>query len=207
MPKICCNSENQCQLKAEEERNSTNWSIALLVISASGIVVLYITRKQLLMRTKLFPVNPEWDARELIGDESCYYYLLSKNRSGWLIGLSISFLQLMTLFLFVYSADITKENSDLEYTMTCSKYSIDCLDDKSVSFYGVFIFLSILGGWILKDLVLSVKLFLLALDRSSLDYLLVSVITFTVSAFSIWTSIYCTFSLCVCVSKPLVLYT
>lgn len=98
--------------------------------------------------------------------------------------------QLFTLFLFVRAADITNETSDLEYTMLCARNSLECDDDKHLSFYGAIIFILVLSVWLLRDVLASLKLFLLAMWKKDIDFFFASLIIFLVSIFSIWTSIF-----------------
>lgn len=112
--------------------------------------------------------------------------------SGWYVGFFCAIAQLATLFLFIRAADIANEGSDLQYTMTCGKNSLECDDEKSRTVYGSLIFSLILSVWLLRDLIGSIKLFILSMWKKNIDFFFASVIILLVTSLSAWTSVYCT---------------
>lgn len=110
--------------------------------------------------------------------------------SGWFIGLFCATAQLLTLFLFVRAGDLSNADSDIKYTLLCLKNSLECEDKKTVSTYGYIILSWVLAAWLLRDIVGSMKLFMLAMYKQNIDFLVTSAIIFLVTFFSAWTSIY-----------------
>lgn len=117
---------------------------------------------------------------------------------GWWLALGTACAQLTTLLLFISSADPFHEESDVQYTMICSEFSLECEEGKSQDSFGYLVFALVLTAWLLKDIVGSLKLFVLAVFKKNIDFFFASIIIFIVTAFSAWTSIYCKYYLCVC---------
>lgn len=122
---------------------------------------------------------------------------------GWWLALGTACAQLTTLLLFISSADPFHEESDVQYTMICSEFSLECEEGKSQDSFGYLVFALVLTAWLLKDIVGSLKLFVLAVFKKNIDFFFASIIIFIVTAFSAWTSIYCEY-LCVCASNTLI---
>lgn len=116
--------------------------------------------------------------------------------SGWLVAFVCAVIQMATLILFTLAADTSNEENDMEYTIACTKNSLECeyTDSRSTLGYSIFAFL--LAAWLLRDIIGSVRLFLLSLWEKKIDYLFASSIIFIVTLFSALTSIYCKFSVC-----------
>lgn len=111
--------------------------------------------------------------------------------SGWFVGLFCALAQMATLFLFIEAADIANANSDLEYSLTCSMNSLECEDENSLDLYGGLIFGLILSVWLMKDIIASLKLLMIAMWKKNIDYFFGSMIILLVTALSAWTSVYC----------------
>lgn len=57
--------------------------------------------------------------------------------------------------------------------------------------YGYIIFSLILGLWLLRDIVGSIKLLMLAMWKKNVDLFVASLVIFLVTMLSAWTSVYC----------------
>jgi len=131
-----------------------------------------------------------WKPSDMLGEKSVYHFFLTPSAQGWFVGLFCALAQMATLFLFIDSADIANEISDLEYSVTCSMNSIKCDDENSLDLYGALIFGLILSVWLMKDVIASIKLLLIAMWKKNIDYFFGSMIILLVTALSAWTSVY-----------------
>lgn len=98
--------------------------------------------------------------------------------------------QIALTFLFVIAADIGHDGTDLQYTISCSKNSLECEDSVSRTSIGYLIFTLVLGAWLLRDIIGASKLFLLSMWKGNIDFFFTGSIVFLVSFFSASTSIY-----------------
>eukprot|EP00594_Rhizosolenia_setigera_P010026 CAMPEP_0178961804 /NCGR_PEP_ID=MMETSP0789-20121207/13950_1 /TAXON_ID=3005 /ORGANISM="Rhizosolenia setigera, Strain CCMP 1694" /LENGTH=321 /DNA_ID=CAMNT_0020645759 /DNA_START=817 /DNA_END=1783 /DNA_ORIENTATION=- len=74
--------------------------------------------------------------------------------------------------------------------MVCSSKSLDCENSRAVNLYGYSIFALVLGVWLMRDMVSTLKLLLLALQKKSIDFLFTSGFVLLITLLSAWTSIY-----------------
>lgn len=135
-----------------------------------------------------------WKASDLIGtDKTVYHYFLTKNKVGWIIGLATCACQVTTLSLFLVAADASNNNGDVQYTIQCPEYSLECEDNDTRTIFGYTILGLVIVAWLLRDIIGSFKLFLLSMHKKNIDFFFASIIVMFVSLFSVATSIYCKF--------------
>jgi len=190
---ICCNSENLCSRQSKSALRPAIIAVIFLLILTAIMVFIYSFRARIIRGRSMserFERVGLWKASEMIGDKSVYHFFLTPSTQGWYVGLFCAIAQLLTLFLFINAADIASEGSDLKYTMTCSKNSLECENEASRTPLGYLVFTLILGCWLLRDIVGSVKLFMIAMLKKNIDFLFASTILFVVTTLSAWTSVY-----------------
>lgn len=106
------------------------------------------------------------------------------------MGFLCAIAQIAVLYLFILAADVQNDENDVENTLTCAKNSLECTETKSLSPFGYLVFTLVLCTWLLRDIVGSIKLFLLSMHKGKIDFLFASAIIVLVSVFSIATSVY-----------------
>jgi len=96
--------------------------------------------------------------------ESVYSFFLGTSIAGWMIALSTFGIQIWFLYFFVNGAeyDPSDDNSELEYTMQCTKDQDDCVDKNDLSPLGWVAFVILMAANILTDVINGVKLLIIS---------------------------------------------
>jgi len=123
-------------------------------------------------------------------EKSVYVFLLSTDVYSWAIAITCIVFQMMVLFLFLNAANIQKKGNDWEYTLLCPAYTLECLVVKQTTLRGWILFLVVVTGWVLKDLLSWFRLFMNAMRMRSFDYFFVSALLTGVSFLTIYVSMF-----------------
>merc|ERR1712127_586813 len=99
-----------------------------------------------------------------IGKKSVYQFFLRANWLGWAFALAVMGAQLWALFVFVLGSefDLQNENSDLVYTIKCTRDKDICVDKADLDLQGWFVFGILMAAHLLTDLIKGTKLIILS---------------------------------------------
>jgi len=169
---ICCNSLGDCHKADDPEGITSGTIITIFGLFVVGYIVAVIAGAYVYEYFKppaIYPttVQDKKYARDSIGRDSVYQYILSKSKYGQVFALVVVACQVWSLSIFVMVAnkDFDDDRSDYVYSWKCQKDSLDCRDDNDYSWKGWTLFVFLMAAHLLKDLINGLKLLILCGQR------------------------------------------
>lgn len=139
--------------------------IRILICVACGVPCFFLSAYCFGRTSKL----DDFDPRSAFGERSVFKFFVAHDRKAWLIALTSAVFQMMTLLIFLPAANIKRKITDGVFTLSCPVHSMSCVDGKTTSWYGYFLYGTILVVWLLADVMGSFKLIACSFKREDPD--------------------------------------
>lgn len=174
---MCCNSLNACQIKNLWVITKLNVSItvALLIPLCIGLTLWIFVKGKCFCDLDCYPqLN---DHRTIYDHESVYCFIFSSDWKPKILYLLTAMLQVALYIIYIRSSSFEVDDNDWIFSYRCPENNDRCNDEKTLNFYGFFLFFVVIGlnlgpdismstfqiyrGVLMKDKILCISGFML----------------------------------------------